>query len=200
MPIPLHGIRPLPLAGHWNLGEGRGGYDPAYQLDLIRRGHHVLPWLLMPNAYAHPEDPRWIAYYQEAVRLMAAWQLPISLVSTQWDSILSWEDKYWNLPLEENPNVVTASGERRRAVSPFGSIDPWRSAGEWWGSGAMMKQLQTHLWFSSSRITSTPAWTGQRSRRTAVTSPILGACDIQTRSAGWSVTAGSSGTVRSSKG
>ena len=143
MPIPHRGIRPLPLAGHWNLGEGKGGYDPAYQLELIRRGHHLLPWFLMPNAYAQPQDPRWIGYYQEALRQMAAWQLPISLVSTQWDSILSWEDKYWNLPLEENPNVVTVSGERRRAVSPFGPVDPWRSAGEWWGSGAMMKQLQT---------------------------------------------------------
>jgi len=142
MPNQQRGVHPLPLAGHWNLGEEKDGYNPGYQLQLIREGHHLLPWFLMPNVYAHPQDPRWKGYYEESLRQAAAWKLPISFVSTQWEAVLSWEDPYWNLPEEENPNIVMASGERRRAVSPFGGVEPWRNAGRQWGGGAMMKQLQ----------------------------------------------------------
>ncbi|MDE3051449.1 MAG: hypothetical protein KGJ48_16310, partial [Nitrospirota bacterium] len=36
--------RPLPLAGHWNMGNLAGGFSPSYQLELISAGHHILPW------------------------------------------------------------------------------------------------------------------------------------------------------------
>lgn len=134
--------RPLPLAGHWNLGEEKGGYTPEYQMKLIEQGHHLLPWFLMPNVYAHPEDPRWLTYYEAAIKRAARLQLPISLVSTQWEAVLSNQDEYLKLPWAQNPNTVTVEGQVRREVSPFGAVAPWRAAGKSWGGGMMMRKLQ----------------------------------------------------------
>jgi hypothetical protein len=40
--------RPLPLAAHWNRGSKPTGFSPAYQLQLLRAGHHIMPWFEMP--------------------------------------------------------------------------------------------------------------------------------------------------------
>src|ERR1051326_1856554 len=41
--------RPLPLAAHWNVsGMYMEGFTPAYQLQLLKKGHHILPWLEYP--------------------------------------------------------------------------------------------------------------------------------------------------------
>jgi hypothetical protein len=134
--------RPLPLAAHWNLGEEKDGYNPAYQIRLIEEGHHILPWFLMPNVYADPTDPRWLTYYQEAIQQAAKWRLPIALVSTQWESLLSNRPEYLQLPPDRNPNVVQVDGKVRREVSPFGPVGPWREVGRSWGNGRMMQKLQ----------------------------------------------------------
>lgn len=134
--------RPLPLAAHWNLGEEKDGFSPAWQIRRIDEGHYLLPWFLMPNVFAHPEDPRWLAYYEASIRRAAQLNLPISLVSTQWEHLLTTDDAYFKLPIDKNPNVVTESGEVRREVSPFGPVEPWREVGVKWGSGRMMKKLQ----------------------------------------------------------
>ncbi len=134
--------RPLPLAGHWNLGEAKKGFSPGYQMKMIEQGHHLLPWFLMPNIKANPEDPRWISYYEAPIKRAAELRLPITLIGTQWEAMLSVDEKYVNLPPEKNPNVVTSDGKVRREVSPFGPIDPWREAGMMWASSPMMKKLQ----------------------------------------------------------
>jgi hypothetical protein len=134
--------RPLPLAGHWNLGEGRDGFEPAYQLKLIGQGHHLLPWFLMPNPNARPDDPRWITYYEDAIKRAAELRLPIALVGTQWESLLSVEDEFVNLPQGQNPNVELADGRIRREVSPFGPLGAWHEVGQRWGSSPMMRKLQ----------------------------------------------------------
>ncbi|MFN0088096.1 MAG: hypothetical protein ACKVX9_22075 [Blastocatellia bacterium] len=134
--------RPLPLAGHWNLGEGRDGFGPEYQMRMLDRGHHLLPWFLMPNEQANPEDPRWRSYYEGAFRRAAQLRLPISLIGTQWEQMLSVEQEYLDLPPEQNPNVVQGDGKIRREVSPFGPIGAWYEAGQRWGSTAMLKRLQ----------------------------------------------------------
>jgi hypothetical protein len=134
--------RPLPLAGHWNLGEEPDGYTPSYQLSLIRQGHHLIPSFLMPNFYADPEDRRWIEYYEEAILTAARWRVPIALIGTQWEAPLSSLDEYVLLPPEQNPNVVQNDGRVRREVSPLGAVDPWRQIGRRWGSSRMMQRLQ----------------------------------------------------------
>ena len=51
--------RPLPLAAHWNRGTHSARksdyprqWEPAYQMELIDAGHHLLPWFSHP-----PFDP-----------------------------------------------------------------------------------------------------------------------------------------------
>ena len=135
-------LRPLPLAAHWNLGEEKDGFSPAYQMKMLDQGHYLLPWFLMPNVFAQTDDPRWLTYYEAAIKRAAQLKLPISLVSTQWEHLLSSDDAYFKLPLDRNPNVVTSSGEVRKEVSPFGPVDPWREVGAKWGSSRMIKKLQ----------------------------------------------------------
>lgn len=133
---------PLPLAAHWNLGEGKGGFGPNYQLGLINEGHHVLPWLLHPHWTAEPADTRWLNYYEAAIKRAAELRLPIALVSTQWEIYLSVEDQYLNLPAATNPNVVTDKGQVMRMVSPVGGVDAWRQLGRRWTNSKMMAKLQ----------------------------------------------------------
>lgn len=138
--------RPLPLAGHWNLGEAKDGFAPDYQLKMIEQGHHLLPWFLMPNVHAHPQDPRWLDYYETPLKRAVRLRLPISLISTQWEAMLSVDGKYVDLPPDQNPNVVTADGMIRREVSPFGPLGTWHEVGMKWASSPMMKRLQE--WYS----------------------------------------------------
>jgi hypothetical protein len=64
------------------------------------------------------------------------------LIGTQWEVNLSVEDRYLNLPPDQNPNVVAADGKVRREVSPFGPVALWREAGMQWATSPMMKKLQ----------------------------------------------------------
>lgn len=134
--------RPLPLAGHWNLGQAKDGFDPSYQMRMIEQGHYLLPSFLMPNVNTNPEDPRWISYYEASIKRAAQLKLPIALIGTQWEAMLSVDDEYVNLPPDQNPNVVTADGKIRREVSPFGPVGAWYEAGMKWASSPMMKKLQ----------------------------------------------------------
>lgn len=134
--------RPLPLAGHWNLGEASNGFSPSYQMKMIDMGHYFLPWFLMPSVDANPEDPFLIGYYEASIKRAAQLRLPIALIGTQWESLLASDDNYAGLPASKNPNVVLANGTIRREVSPFGPLPLWKEIGVKWGSSPMMKKLQ----------------------------------------------------------
>lgn len=134
--------RPLPLAGHWNLGEAKNGFSPAYQMRMIEQGHYLLPWFLMPKVTFNPDDPHWIGYYEASIKRAARLKMPIALIGTQWEAMLSVEDSYVNLPPDQNPNVVMVDGKVKREVSPFGPVGTWYEAGLRWGSSPMMKKLQ----------------------------------------------------------
>ncbi len=133
---------PLPLVGHWNLGEAPNGFSPNYQIKLMEQGNHILPWFLMPSWNAQPENPHWLEYYEVAIKKAAALGLPIALVSTQWEIWLSVEDCYLTLPAAENPNVVTSDGKINREVSPVGGVGAWRDVGRRWTASRMMQKLQ----------------------------------------------------------
>lgn len=133
---------PLPLIGHWNLGEAPNGFSPNYQIKLMEQGNHILPWFLMPNWNAQPENPHWIEYYEAAIKKAAELRLPIALVSTQWEIWLSVENRYLNLPLDANPNVITLDGKIKREVSPVGGIEAWRDVGRRWTASPMLRKLQ----------------------------------------------------------
>src|SRR5262249_49842401 len=111
---------PLPLAAHWNTaGADRLGFAPSYQLQLLKRGSHILPWLDWPptdQSLDHnfkKDDPRRQKYiearmkeYEPVVKELARLRLPISFLATQWESHLTYDKAYFDLPPEKNPNVV----------------------------------------------------------------------------------------------
>jgi hypothetical protein len=130
---------PLPLAAHWNTGQLKNGFSPGYQMRMIEQGHFLLPWFQLPEPATAGIDHR---YYENAIKRAAELKLPITFVSTQWEKILSEDPAYLYLPPEKNPNVVRRNGAILRKVSPFGPIDPWRSAGKRWTSQRIFKMLQ----------------------------------------------------------
>lgn len=137
--------RPLPLAASWNTGTSANGYDPDYQITLIEQGHHVLPWfqLDMPEGYKDVKNN--IAYYRKALLRCAEMGLPISLISSQWERLLSDTQKYLKLPPSLNPNVVKPDGIVLPMVSPYGPTEAWLGLGIQWTKSEAVKQLQ--FWY-----------------------------------------------------
>ncbi len=148
--------RPLPLAAHWNSsGAYNEGFTPEYQLQLIRQGHHLLPWLGWPptdrsiDANFPAGDPRRQQYidgqikaYEPVVKELARLRLPLSFLATQWESELTYDKAFLDLPADKNPNVVGVDGKVQARVCPFGPVGPWREVGRRWTDNALMKRIQ----------------------------------------------------------
>lgn len=137
--------RPLPLACHWNTGvfPASKGWAPDEQLRLIEQGHYLLPWFDHPSRDVEVTKGVETALqrYEAPIKKAKEFGLPITFVSTQWESILS-AKPYLDLPPDQNPNTVTVDGKIRREVCPFGPVEPWKEAGTRWTASALMKQLQ----------------------------------------------------------
>lgn len=120
--------RPLPLGGHWNIGQLEGGASPSYQLDLISPRHYILPWFAFP-AYSNATVQDY-SYYKPAIKQSAAWNLPITLVGPQWESILlAPGEGFFSLPADQNLNVVDSGSHVLPKLDPFGPIGLWQTAG-----------------------------------------------------------------------
>ena len=132
--------RPLPLAAHWNSGQAKGGFSPVYQMEMIKRGHFLLPWFALPG----PSDED---YYEAPMKWAAERGLPISFLSTQWESYLTSLTEYFSLPPDRNPNVVNRNGAVEKKVSPFGPVDLWKEVGRKWGSLPVLRKIQG--WYPS---------------------------------------------------
>lgn len=134
--------RPLPLASLWPTGVRPDGFDPDYQLELMQKGHYLLPVFQQPpaaNSATSNLPPR---YYDEALRKLAAHRLPLSFISTQWESLLTTDPLFSSLPKTRNPNVIDLSGTIHRKVSPFGEAAIWQTAGERWTATQALERLQ----------------------------------------------------------
>ncbi len=148
--------RPLPLAAHWNTaGANRAGFSPEYQLRLLRAGHHILPWLDWPptdrglEQMFKPNDPRRQKYfdsrlkeYEPVIKELARLRLPLSFLATQWESVLTYDKDFFNLPPDKNPNVIGLDGKVQARVCPFGPVEPWRRAGRSWTDNSFFKRIQ----------------------------------------------------------
>ena len=129
---------PLPFAAHWNRGDNKGGYNPDYQMEMINNGHYLLPWFTLPDPNSRNI---YLKYYETAIRKAAKLHLPISFISTQWESMLS-QPPYFNYPSDRNPNVIDTNGKIFKKVSPFGPVEAWREVGVKWTHSALLKKLQ----------------------------------------------------------
>ncbi len=148
--------RPLPLAAHWNMtGMYNEGFTPAYQLQLLKKGHHILPWLRWPptdydlDRTFKTGDPRkqkyidsQMAEFEATIKELARLRLPLAILGTQWESLLTYDKKYFDLPPEQNPNEIGVDGKVQHRVSPFGPIEPWRQVGKVWTDNTFMKRIQ----------------------------------------------------------
>lgn len=136
----------LPLASSWTCGDVASplsaGWRPANQMRLIAAGHYLLPWFAHPPLAAKPSAAEFMsAYYKEPIARARALNLPITLIATQWERLLS-EPPYLGMPAAQNPNVVTPEGKVLAKVSPFGPVQPWRDVGRIWTAAPAVEQLQ----------------------------------------------------------
>ena len=132
---------PLPLAAHWNTGSRMGGFSPVYQMLMIEQGHYLLPWFSLPSPWS-TESVSNNGYYEKAIKKAAELRLPISFISTQWESPLTDSMKYFFLPGPENPNFVDTKGVIHKKVSPFGPEPLWREVGEKWTTSEIVRKFQ----------------------------------------------------------
>jgi len=136
--------RPLPLVSHWNMGSQRRGWTPQYQLELLGKGHHILPWLSWPRGNPDTSDKnaeRFHSYYDALLSYCREHNLPICFRGTQWEAMLV-NRQYREGPPEQCPAVITPEGETIAKLSPFGPVDPWRNPAAEYVDTPAMKKLQ----------------------------------------------------------
>lgn len=136
--------RPLPLASHWNMGSQGRGWTPQYQVELLDKGHHILPWLGWPRGDPDATEKsakRFGDYYDGLLAYCRELGLPISFRGTQWEAILV-KKKYRELPPERCPAVITPEDTVIPKLSPFGPLDPWRDPAREYVDTLGMKKLQ----------------------------------------------------------
>ncbi|MFW6133087.1 MAG: LamG-like jellyroll fold domain-containing protein [Planctomycetota bacterium] len=164
--------RPLPLTGSWNVGrlafkERRQGrehpmreWGPAYFVELIKRGHHVLPTFIDPQFlgkhYIGAEDaPRrgeqieamMSEYFGEPLAFCRKFKLPIAFRDWNWISRIKryeeWRRQYAGaeFSVEETGRLIK-NGAPGRLVSPIGPVERWTEWGRFWFGNPIMKRLQ----------------------------------------------------------
>jgi hypothetical protein len=136
--------RPLPLVSHWNMGSQGRGWTPQYQLELLDKGHHILPWLSWPRGNPDASDKnaeRFHDYYDALLAYCREHKLPICFRGTQWEAMLV-KRQYREGPPERCPAVITPEGKTIAKLSPFGPIDPWRDPAAEYVDTPAMKKLQ----------------------------------------------------------
>jgi len=144
--LPPHGPqgRPLPLVSHWNMGSYGKGWTPDYQVELLEKGHRILPWMGWPQGDPDKDEKeakRFMDYYGKLVGLCRELALPISFRGTQWEAMLVGK-AYRELPPEQCPAVITSEGEVVPRLSPFASPEKWRDPAAEYVATPAMKKLQ----------------------------------------------------------
>ncbi|QXD16952.1 hypothetical protein GQ464_008465 [Rhodocaloribacter litoris] len=135
--------RPLPVAAHWARGFGLQNFSSDYQIELLARGHHVMPTLPIPS-------PGGTSYPGlAAVTRLAEWGAPFSLRVDQWENLLLSKDhprdepgRWRNLPPEQSPLTLAPNGQLVRILSPLGAVEPWYEVGKYYTASPAFGQLE----------------------------------------------------------
>jgi hypothetical protein len=136
------GGKPLPLVAQWHMGH----MPLEFQIGLLKRGHHLLPFIPCPTPERErPDTPA----FEESLALLSAWNMPIAVIGTQWEAVLTDHEKKWrSMPPEQSALVWSAAATTDtvkptlKMLSPFGAIPPWEEAGRYWTDSPAMKRLQ----------------------------------------------------------
>jgi hypothetical protein len=135
---------PLPVVSGFECGACGpiSGFHPSWQLDMIRRGHHLFPWFRLPNPNEILDDSK-LAYFQPAIQQAAGLNLPLVFIGSQFERWLYDDPNYRNLPPTESAMVISPiDGTTQSTISPFGAIAPWQSIGKWYATGRVMQAIQ----------------------------------------------------------
>jgi hypothetical protein len=126
------------------MGSQGKGWTPQYQLDLLRRGHHILPWFAWPQGDPDKDERtarRFDEYYAGLISVCRRFNLPISFRGTQWEAMLV-KKQYRDLPPDRCPAAIDPNGEPVARLSPFGPVEPWRDPARTYVDTPAMKRLQ----------------------------------------------------------
>jgi hypothetical protein len=129
--------RALPLAATWNAGWTAEGFTPAFQLQAIHNGHHVLPTFYLPAPTGESKEG---SYYEASIKDARRLGLPLTLKSTQWESLLLGDSESVVSSRACPPRGFTLTASK--CLSPFGPMEAWERAGAEWGSTSMLRTLQ----------------------------------------------------------
>jgi hypothetical protein len=127
--------RPLPLVAHWH----RRSLPLSFQIELIRQGHHILPW----QAFDGPRNKGGELTYAADLKQLRAWGLPFALITGgQWEASFYTDPEYLDAPAEETGvGVSAATGKKIKAVSPLSPIEPWAKLGRKWTDNDTVRKL-----------------------------------------------------------
>jgi len=132
----------LPLASNYNVGQLPNGFSPDWQVDMIKKGHHLLLTFHLPSPGTAMTDHQ-RKYYSNAMRYAAAHQLPISFVTQDMELHLYYKEQYNTLPADQTALVVTEDGSIQKRVSPLGAVEPWRRLGQQWTDNEIVRAMES---------------------------------------------------------
>ncbi len=148
--------RPLPLTGSW-MAEGM--FSPIRFVELVKRGHHVLPTFLGVSsqpirAYQGGDarqrqrlEEKLEKEYRPALEFAREHNLPIAIREWNWSSMppqyqqLAAQFDKREVPLGEDLRVIVG-GKPGKATDPFGPLEGWRAWGTFWFDNPFMRMIQ----------------------------------------------------------
>lgn len=124
---------PLPLVSGWMDGRQPLGFGPQYQIDQIRNGQYLLPWLAVyeqPSSVAADarHQAEFASYYEPAVKYLAEHHLPLCVTTSEWEVIMRGMGQgiLGQIPL-----------------SPRTPVSDWYAAGQKWAQHSVIRRLQS---------------------------------------------------------
>ncbi len=137
--------RPLPLVSHWSMGSYDKGWTPQYQIELLNRGHRILPWFGWPQGDPDRDAKaaeRFDDYYADLLAVCRQLKLPICFRGTQWEAMLLGKE-YRQLPPDQCPAVIAPEGKVIAKLCPLGPVDKWRDPAREYVDTPAMKKIQS---------------------------------------------------------
>ena len=130
------GGRPLPLVAHWH----RSSLSPDFQIELIKKGYPVLPWLAFSY---HMKAEKIKQEYTEALAILREHRMPVMLLyGNQWEAPFYSSEKYRNLSEDETGLGINPDGSRMNRISPFSPVGPWYKLGKQWTHNPAAEVIQ----------------------------------------------------------
>lgn len=137
--------RPLPLVASWDFDY----LTLTTQAQMIKDGVPLLPWIWYGRTYTADSWNSWSGAPplsdsdKAAIQSFKEWQIPIAMVSVQWEGDFYSSSDYSKLAIDQTGLGMNLDGSKMQAVSPFSPVDPWKALGEKWTNNAAIKFIES---------------------------------------------------------